>query len=44
MTKVQAHNLKAALIIFLVCGAGYCLGGRIGLGIGLILTLLMQIM
>lgn len=44
MTKLMAHNLRVALIASLILLAGWCLGGRIGLGVGSIIVLLIQLL
>jgi len=43
MNKFLIYNARAFTISALMMGAGYCLGGHIGLGIALVLILLMQL-
>lgn len=44
MSKLMAHNLRALLIVSLLFGIGYCFGGKIGIGIALVVILIMQVL
>lgn len=44
MSKIFAYNLRAIFVMGIILMTGYCLGGRIGLGIGGIIIILSQML
>lgn len=43
MNKLLAYNLRVLLIVSLLLSIGYCFGGKIGIGIALVIVLIAQL-